>query len=326
MTRALERVLAWRREWLDPIVRGVTRARTVGLAAEMSYWLFLSLVPLAAVAGLVAARLAMSHKPLVGSLLSSFTPEAQRLIEGQVASVASWDSGRVAPVALGTFVWLASSGVHAVFDVLEVQSETTRPWWMKRLLALATCVGLSLGIAFLGFLAIGFDRVAAAAGKAVALPRSDTAVAGGLARSACAAVVGVAMVAALYRLGIPRATRNRAPVLPGALLAVVLLAALGWGYRLYVSRVGIGDAYLGSLAVIGVTMTTLWLFSMAILLGTQLNTVLGDRRKGRRTSAPDVEGREPMALHRSRSSRDGAERELGQQEAGRDAAHRGGTP
>ncbi|HTB75286.1 MAG TPA: YhjD/YihY/BrkB family envelope integrity protein [Polyangiaceae bacterium] len=296
MTRALERVLAWRREWLDPIVRGVTRARTFGLAAEMSYWLFLSLVPLAAVAGLVAARLATSHQPLVGSFLSSFTPEAQRLIEGQVASVAAWDGGRVAPVALGMFVWLASSGVHSVFDALEVQSETTRPWWIKRLLALATCVGLSMGIAFLGLLAIGFDRVAAVAGRAVALPSTEAAVAGRLARSACGAIVGVAMVAALYRLGIPRATRNRAPILPGALLAVALLAALGWGYRLYVSRMGIGDAYLGSLAVIGVTMTTLWLFSMAILLGTQLNTVLGDRQRRRPASAPHIDGRPPLAV------------------------------
>ncbi len=292
----------------------------------MSYWLFLSLVPLAAVAGLVAARLATSHRPLVGSFLSSFTPEAQRLIEGQVASVASWNSGRVAPVALGMFVWLASSGVQSVFDALEVQSETRRPWWMTRLLAIATCIGLSIGIAFLGFLAIGFDRLAAAAGKAVALPNTDAAIAGGLARFACGAVVGVAMVAALYRLGIPSATRNRAPILPGALVAYALLASLGWGYRLYVSRMGIGDAYLGSLAVIGVTMTTLWLFSMAILLGAQLNKVLGDRRKGCPASAHHVEGRECTTLHRSRSSRDGAARKQRQQEADHDDGHRDEAP
>jgi membrane protein len=291
VTRLPERVLARVREWLDPIVRGVTRARTFGLAAEMSFWLFLSLVPLAAVGGLVAARLAMNHKPLVGTVLASFAPDARHMIEGQVESVAQWNGGRVAPVALGMFVWLASSGVHAVFDALEVQSETTRPWWKKRVLAMATCVGLSAGIAFLGLLAIGFDRLAAVAGKTVRLPVTEAAAAGRLLRSACGSVVAIAMVAALYRLGIPRATRNRPPLLPGALLAFALLATLGWGYQVYVSRMGIGDAYLGSLAVIGVTMTTLWLFSVAILLGAQFNKVLGDRRKGRSASAPPaVEG------------------------------------
>lgn len=87
--------------------------------------------------------------------------------------------------------------------------------------------------------------------------------------------------------------------MPGALLAFVLLATLGWGYRLYVSRMGIGDAYLGSLAVIGVTMTTLWLFSVAILLGAQLNKVLGDRRKGR-SSSPSIEGTPPTFAARPR--------------------------
>ena len=53
MLRHVRRVIARGREWLDPILRGVDRARTLGLAAEMSFWLFLSLVPLAAVAGLL---------------------------------------------------------------------------------------------------------------------------------------------------------------------------------------------------------------------------------------------------------------------------------
>ena len=46
--------VAQAREWLDPMWADIARARTLGLAAEMSFWLFLSLVPLAAVAGLAA--------------------------------------------------------------------------------------------------------------------------------------------------------------------------------------------------------------------------------------------------------------------------------
>jgi membrane protein len=259
------------------MVRGVTRARTFGLAAEMSFWLFLSLVPLAAVAGLLAARLAMSHKPLAGSLLSSIAPDARRMIETQVESVAHWNGGRVAPVALVMFVWLASSGVHSIFDALEVQSETTRPWWKKRLLALATCVCLSTGVAMLGLLAVGLDRLETLAGRAVTLPATDATFARDVARSASGFVVSFAMVATLYRVGIPREARRRTRIVPGVLLAVALLAALGWGYRIYLSRTGGGDAYLGGLAIIGVTLTTLWLFSVAILLGAALNAALRDQ-------------------------------------------------
>jgi membrane protein len=287
--REAKREISRAREWLAPILRGVTRARTLGLAAEMSFWLFLSLVPLAAIAGLVAARLATSHAPLTGSVLSSVPPDARRMIESQVEAVAQWNGGKVAPVALGTFVWLAASGVHSVFDALEVQSGTTRPWWKKRLLAIATCVGLSVGVAILGVLAVGLDRLAVLAGRAVSLEGTGATVASVLARSVSGCIVSVAMVAALYRVGIPREAPRRTPILPGALLAVALLAALGWGYRLYVSRAGAGDAYLGSLAVIGVTLMTLWLFSIALLLGAELNKVIRDRRALGSGAGSDVE-------------------------------------
>jgi membrane protein len=269
------------REWLDPFVRGLVRARTLGLAAEMSFWLFLSLVPLAAVAGLVAARLAMSHQPLEGAFLSSVAPEARHLIDMQVKLVAQWDSGKVAPVAGAMFVWLASTGVHSIFDALEVQSETARPWWKKRLLAIAMCIGMSVGVAVLGILAIGFDRLAILAGRALPLPTREATLARDIARWALGFAISVAMIAALYRVGIPRAARSRTPILPGAFLATALLATLGWGYRLYLSSVGGEDAWLGGLAIIGVTLTTLWLFSVALLIGAQVNTVLRDRRASR---------------------------------------------
>ena len=54
---------------------------------------------------------------------------------------------------------------------------------------------------------------------------------------------------------------------------------------------GPGNAYLGSLAVIGVTMMTLWLFSIAILLGAELNKVIRDRRATASGAASDVEPR-----------------------------------
>jgi membrane protein len=279
--RVLETAVGRVRAWLDPIVHGVVRARTVGLAAEMSFWIFLSLVPLAAVAGLVAARLAMSRAPLEGSFLSSVAPEARDLIHRQVETVARWDTGKVAPVALAMFFWLASSGVNAIFEALEVQSETKRRWWMRRLLAIATCVGMSVGVAVLAVLTVGFDRLASLAGRAVPLPARGAVVAGDFARSASGFVISVTMIAALYRVGIPRQARRSTPILPGALLAAVLLTALGWGYRFYLSNVGVDDAYRGGLAIIGVTLTTIWLFSFALLLGAEVNTLLRDRRAPR---------------------------------------------
>ncbi len=272
------------RSWVEPMGQKMARARTLGLAAEMSFWMFLSLVPLAAVVGLVAARVATRAESLEGAVLSSVPPEARDLIREQVERVAAWHGARVAPVALGIFVWLAATGIHSVFDVLEVQAEATRPWWKKRLLAIATCIALSVGLAILGLLAVGVRWIERAAGRAI--PHVGPAeIAGSWAETAlrvtAGGIVAVSMVAALYAVGIPRAARTRAPILPGALAAVFLIGCLGWGYRLYLSTTGGEDAYQGGLAVVGVTLMTLWLFSVALLLGADLNLVLGKRRRAR---------------------------------------------
>ncbi len=129
---------------LRAMLTGIAQARTLGLAAEMSFWLFLSLVPLAAVAGWLAARVATSDG-LTSSMLATVPYEVKQLLEGQVRHVAAWHGSTVAPLAAGTFVWLAASGVHAVFDALEVQSGTSRPWWKKRVLSIATCMALAVG-------------------------------------------------------------------------------------------------------------------------------------------------------------------------------------
>jgi membrane protein len=291
---AVKRWAGRAREWLDPMWEGVGRARTLGLAAEMSFWLFLSLVPLAAVAGLMAAKIATQRAGAVGALLSSVPADARALLSAQVAQVAQGSGRRVAPLAIGMFVWLASSGVHSIFDALEVQAGVERPWWKKRALAIGTCIGLSIGVAILGLLAVGLGWLEALAGRTVPHAPMEGTIAGFVARATFGLAVAIGMVSALYRVGIPREARRkvrrRLIVLPGALLAVALIAALGWGYRVYVSATGTGDAYQGSLAVIGITLMTLWLFSLALLLGAELNRVVADRRAGRCAVHDDVTG------------------------------------
>ncbi len=269
---------SWNRAWVVPMGRGISRARTHGLAAEMSFWLFLSLVPLAAVGGLVVARLVESGGPVADAFLAAVPPDAREVIRQPVERVAAWHGSTVAPIAVLTFVWIAATGVHAIFDGLEVQTGAARPWWKKQLLAVFMCMGLSVGVAGLALLVAGFDRIAALTGLAVPGQSPSPSPVYRSLRTVAAVAVGLGMVAAVYRVGVPREARARFPVWPGTLLAVALIGLLGWGYGVYLSTVGSGDAYMGGLAAVGVTLMTLWLFSVALLLGAQFNKVVGDRR------------------------------------------------
>lgn len=264
--------------WAKTLMSNVDRSRTLGLAAEMTTWLLLALLPLAAVLGMVVAKFAVRHGDLAGSLLASLPPATRDFIGGELTKVSAWNGGAVAPLAAATFVWLASSGVHAVYDGLEVTTEScARPWWKKRLLAIVTCVGLSVGVALLGFVGAGIDWMIRLAGGAIpsaALHSAFVAVV----RIVVGALLAFGLVCFLYGVGLPRRVRRRMPLAPGALVAVLLMALFGWGYGFYVSKMGTGSAYSAGLAVVGVTVITLYLFSTALLLGAEINRVLGARR------------------------------------------------
>ncbi len=85
-------------------------------------------------------------------------------------------------------------------------------------------------------------------------------------------------MAGLYVAGVPKSARKRIAVLPGALVAVVLEGLLGWGYTIYVQTSGTGSAYTGTLAVVGVTLMSLYLLAMAILVGVEAGILVGERR------------------------------------------------
>jgi membrane protein len=261
--------------WVKAFVREVLDSRTTGMAAEMAFWLFLSLIPLAAVAGLVAAKIAVGSAD-VAAMVDSLPPETRRLVSRQLEHVAAWRGGAVGAPAVVVFFWLASGGIHSVFQLLEVKAGMSRPWWKKRLIALVACLGLSIGTAMIAVLAGGLRRVLGFLHGAVSsagLERQaglfDSAV-----RTSLGMVTAVGLVAGLYYIGIPRRARRHVPVVPGALLAVGLQVMLGYGYVFYLSKVGIQSAYQAGLSIIGVTMIALYLASFALLVGAALNAML----------------------------------------------------
>jgi uncharacterized BrkB/YihY/UPF0761 family membrane protein len=130
------------------------------------------------------------------------------------------------------------------------------------------------------------------------------------ARWIAGALIAVAMVAGLYRVGVPRSAGKRPHVLAGAVVAVVLMVALGFAYGFYVTKLGgSGSVYEAGLAAVGMTLMTLWLFSIALLLGAQLNWVLAEHLRASGawprsagSSSPPTSPRPPITQSTPRSS------------------------
>jgi membrane protein len=273
----------------------IDRTNTLGLAAQVAFWVFLALLPLAAVVGLVVSRFAIANAGVAASVTSSLPSASRALVADEMTRVANWNGGAVAPVAAVMFVWLASGGVPSVFDALELQVGVARPWWKKKLIALAMCVAISVGAAAIGFLTAGTAWIFHFIGRAVPPAVESTfSPVWAIARFAMALVIAASVVSGIYWIGTPPSARRRAPILPGALFAAIFNALCGWGYGLYLSEAGVGEGYEAGLAVIGVTLTSLYLVAVGVLVGASLNQHLAGQEcsePGRaRPSAPAVQG------------------------------------
>jgi membrane protein len=87
-------------------------------------------------------------------------------------------------------------------------------------------------------------------------------------------LVAVGGLAGFYQFSIAHSRRVRRRVVPGAMLAVGLVIVISWGFSLYVRTLASYTIYYGGLAAIAVLLIWLWLMSVAILVGAELNSQL----------------------------------------------------
>jgi uncharacterized BrkB/YihY/UPF0761 family membrane protein len=84
----------------------------------------------------------------------------------------------------------------------------------------------------------------------------------------------VIALAAFYRFAVAHSRTIRRRVFPGAALAVGLWIIVSWCFSLYLRTLASYTMYYGSLAAVAVLLVWLWLVSLAILVGAELNSQL----------------------------------------------------
>ena len=79
----------------------------------------------------------------------------------------------------------------------------------------------------------------------------------------------------IYRYGASERIKNT-PIFPGAVLAAIFWAIVSLIFRLYVSHVGIYSKLYGAVGTAIILMLWLYLSSLVMLIGEQVNVVLGE--------------------------------------------------
>ena len=258
-----------RRTWREAVDDDV-----LGLAAQLSYYLFLALFPALLFLLALASFFPLSNitddvSRALGPLVS---PQVLDLIRDQMQRLANNEDGGLLTFGVAGALWSSSAALVSIVGALNraYDIEEGRPWWKVRL----TAIGLTLGVAL--FVIVAFALVLG--GPALARKLGESTGWGAPFEWTwlilqwpvvfSLIVVGIGFI---YYFG-PDADQDWAWITPGAVVATILWILISLAFKLYITNF---TDYEGSYGTVGgVIVVLLWFYvsGIAILAGAELNS------------------------------------------------------
>jgi len=275
-------------------VQEVLDDRLPGLAAETAFFTVLSVFPALLVAGsllgllddLVGADVADgAQQEVLDALSLVLTDEASGVLDS-VRSLFEESRGGLLTFATVSALVTLSGAFGVAVNALNLAHDATesRSWLRRRLLGLAMAIStlllatLALAVLVVGPLLGRGDRLADLVGLGGAF-----AVVWDIARLPVMAALLLLWATALLRYA-PYGHVSWRHALPGALLTTTLWLVASAGFRTYLGVVAGGNPVLGAFGGGAIVMVWVYLLTLSLLLGGELNAVL--RSAGRDRDDP----------------------------------------
>ena len=267
-----------------------------GLAAQLAYYLILALFPFILV--LVSLMGTFSSPELATSVLEYFNqvmpPQVFDLVASYMSDVLSGRNpapGLLSFGILGT-IWAASGAFSALINALNraYDVQETRPFWKVKAIAILMTLGLSV-LVIVGVLLM-------VAGPPIGRTIADIFGLGNLfmlvwniVRWPVALLFLVTVVALLCYFA-PDANQPFRWITPGGFIGIALWVLASIGFSIYVSNFGSYDKTYGSIGTVIILLLYLYISSLAILFGAELNATLA--RMKEEISGKQVVDAEPV--------------------------------
>lgn len=251
----------------------------LGLSAQMAYYFFFSLFPialfLAPLLGVVGDR-RENFEFLLQRASQAVPQEAFALVRGVIEQVV-FAPNAPGLVSIGAVLalWSGSNVFNGLADALNAAYDVekdTRPWWKKRLLA----IGTLLGVGGLFVLA----TVIVVAGEDIVNAVADRLGIGAVGRAVwtalqyALAVGALVLTAAITYYVLPCVKQRKAHALVGGAVATVLWLVVTLGFRFYVQNFGNYNATYGTIGGIIVLLTWMYLSMIVLLTGGEVASEL----------------------------------------------------
>ena len=259
------------RELLRKTWHEVGRNRCLGRAAELGFFFMMSLFPF-----LIFLISFLSFVPGARDLMLGYfsrfaPPQVMQLLQAWIEAVINDRSGGLLSFGLLFSLWAASGGTAALIDLLNIAYDVAegRSFWKSRWVATWLTLVLTLLVMGGALIVIFGQRLLrfglTQTGFADSFPRIGY---------AFSYVTGLAMVvvglAVIYYVG-PNVKLKWRWVIPGSLFALVFVALVSYGFSYYLKVVPSFNLTYGSLGAAVVLMLWLYLVSLMILIGGEMN-------------------------------------------------------
>ena len=254
------------------------RDDALGLAAQLAFYLILALFPFILV--LVSMMGTFGSAKFASTILDysrEVTPQqVYEIIETYVSPYISGDRPAPGLFSLGLVIalWSASGAFAALIAALNkaYDVEETRPLWKVRGIALLMTLGLSVMILISVLLLVLGPNIGSIIAGFFGLS-SVFELVWNIVRWPVALFFMVFAVALLYYFA-PDANQPFRWITPGGLIGVLLWVLASLGFRLYLSYFNSYDETYGTIGAFIVLLLYLYISSLTILFGAELNATL----------------------------------------------------
>jgi membrane protein len=289
------------RGWKDILWRTYeefNKDRIMSVAAGVTYYALLALFP--AIAALVSIYGLFADPATIQdhlNTLSGFLPGgALDIIREQVTRIASKGGGALGfgfIFGLVLSLWSANAGMKAIFDALNIVygEDEKRNFIKLNVLSLSFTLGaimfilVALGGIIVLPIVLNFIGLGSGTEWLVSLARWPILLIG--------VVLGLSLI---YRFGPSRDKAEWRWVTPGGIVAAVLWVAVSMLFSWYVGNFGSYNETYGSLGAVIGFMTWIWLSTIVVLLGAEINAEMEHQTAKDTTEGSD----QPMGVRGAR--------------------------
>lgn len=254
------------------------------LAAQLTFYVILSFFPFMIFLIALTAYTPLSREDVLSDLLALLPEVSAEFVSGVFHDILQTTTPTLLSLSMVATLWSASNGMMAMIRTLNkaYDEEERRPYWKVRGIAVLYTIGFSAVICVALALLVFGAMIGHFTAEQGLLPSALDPVWSGLNY-----VLSLSVMCGVFMLLYYSAPNRRirfAETLPGAVLTTVGWVVISWLFSLYVSHFGNFSKIYGSLGGMIVLLLWLYLGSMAILLGGELNAAIAFVKEGRRKS------------------------------------------